>query len=217
MATTSPQLSRGRRHDSRPPTKGDRTEAALLDAAWDLLARKPLSDITIEEIAAGAGISRPTFYFYFRSKEQLTHALAHRVAQEIRDTATAFFEPGEGTARDVVRRGVAGYMRRWREKGAILRAMAIVGASDGALQTFWDEVTDELMQELASGIEAERRAGRMPPGPPAIDLMRALFAMLWKSGHDLSVRPPSPKDEKRLVDTLTTVIVRALYGEAETT
>ena len=44
--------------------------------AWELLAVKPIGEITIGELAAGANISRPTFYFYFDSRDAVVRALA---------------------------------------------------------------------------------------------------------------------------------------------
>ena len=58
------------------PSKGDLKEAAILDTAWHLLAEKPVTAITIEELAAGAGISRSSFYFYFDSRDAVVRALA---------------------------------------------------------------------------------------------------------------------------------------------
>lgn len=68
----------------RGPSKGDRTEAAILDVAWGLLPEKPLSSITISDLAQGAGISRSSFYFYFESKDAVVLALAQRVGEDIR-------------------------------------------------------------------------------------------------------------------------------------
>jgi len=53
MQTTA--AATGRR---RGPRKGDLKEAAILDTASELLGRKPLSEITTEALAKGAGISR---------------------------------------------------------------------------------------------------------------------------------------------------------------
>ena len=41
---------------------------AILATAEQLLAERPLADFSVDDLAKGAGISRPTFYFYFPSK-----------------------------------------------------------------------------------------------------------------------------------------------------
>src|SRR4029077_19443864 len=63
---SSTRAPRGRR-SSRP--SGDDREQAILATAERLLEERALADISVDDLAKGAGISRPTFYFYFPSKE----------------------------------------------------------------------------------------------------------------------------------------------------
>lgn len=58
MPSQPPSPSRGRPRDPR-------TRAAILDAARALLERGGLTAVTIEAIAAKAGVSRPTIYRYW--------------------------------------------------------------------------------------------------------------------------------------------------------
>ena len=51
------------------------TRAALEQSAWLLAASRPWSDVTIDDITAGAGVARRTFFNYFESKEELFGAL----------------------------------------------------------------------------------------------------------------------------------------------
>src|SRR5690349_18554730 len=69
MAT---RATRGRR---TPKMSGDDRERAILEAFEHLLEQRALHEISIDEIARGAGISRPTFYFYFASKEAVLLSL----------------------------------------------------------------------------------------------------------------------------------------------
>ncbi len=57
--------SRGRRSSNH---SGDDREQAILATAERLLQERPLADFSVDDLAKGAGISRPTFYFYFQSK-----------------------------------------------------------------------------------------------------------------------------------------------------
>lgn len=59
--TKYPQASRGRRASHHP---SDDREQAILATAERLLREKPLADFSVDDLAKGAGISRPTFYFY---------------------------------------------------------------------------------------------------------------------------------------------------------
>src|ERR1700754_1902788 len=93
--------SRGRR-SSRP--SGDDREAAILRTAERLLEEKPLTEISVDDLAKGAGISRPTFYFYFPSRDAVVLTLFERVIVE----ADATFE---GRAEDYS----ADPARAWRD------------------------------------------------------------------------------------------------------
>ena len=65
MTLAMPPRTSSARARRRAPRKGDLTEQAILDTAERLLADRSLASIGIDELAAGAGISRPSFYFYF--------------------------------------------------------------------------------------------------------------------------------------------------------
>ena len=81
----TPPPRRGRR-PARP--SGDDRELAILATAERLLAERPLAAISVDDLARGAGISRPTFYFYFPSKDAVLLTLLDRVVAEA-DAATA--------------------------------------------------------------------------------------------------------------------------------
>ena len=76
---SSSRGSRGRR-SARP--SGDDRELAILTTAEQLLEQRPLADISVDDLAKGAGISRPTFYFYFSSKDAVMLTLFERVLVE---------------------------------------------------------------------------------------------------------------------------------------
>src|ERR1700754_3961139 len=72
--------SRGRR-SSRP--SGDDREAAILRTAERLLEEKPLTEVSVDDLAKGAGISRPTFYFYFPSRDAVVMTIIERMVPAI--------------------------------------------------------------------------------------------------------------------------------------
>ena len=71
--------ARGRR---TPRASGDERERAILATAERLLEERPLGEISVEDLASGAGISRPTFYFYFPSKDAVLLTLVDRMVEE---------------------------------------------------------------------------------------------------------------------------------------
>ncbi|MDX3313680.1 TetR/AcrR family transcriptional regulator [Streptomyces sp. NPDC054884] len=65
----------------------------LIGVALDLFAQRSPDDVSIDEIAAAAGISRPLVYHYFPGKLSLYEAALKRASE---DLAERFSEPREG-------------------------------------------------------------------------------------------------------------------------
>lgn len=70
------QRGRGRPRD---PAK----DAAIREAAWDLLAEKGYEGLTFEAVAEKAGCSRATLYRRFASKLELIEAVLHETSRAI--------------------------------------------------------------------------------------------------------------------------------------
>lgn len=63
--------------------RGARTQRRILTAALEVFAAHGYHDSRIEQITEAAGCSRPTFYQYFSSKEDVFRALASYVGREV--------------------------------------------------------------------------------------------------------------------------------------
>src|ERR1700709_129266 len=87
---TSEAAPRGRR---AAPASGDDRERAILSTAERLLEAQPLGEISVDDLARGAGISRPTFYFYYPSKDAVLLTLLDRIIAEADDRADAALGP----------------------------------------------------------------------------------------------------------------------------
>jgi len=67
----------------------------ILAAARELLERRGPEAMTMEEIAADAGVAKGTLYLYFQSKDDLIQALITRVGENIlRDVEASLKAPG---------------------------------------------------------------------------------------------------------------------------
>ncbi|WP_405741382.1 TetR/AcrR family transcriptional regulator [Streptomyces sp. NBC_01525] len=65
----------------------------LISVALDHFSHRSPEDVSIDEIAEAAGISRPLVYHYFPGKQQLYEAALRRAADEL---TARFVEPHEG-------------------------------------------------------------------------------------------------------------------------
>src|SRR5579884_2028942 len=101
--TSAGRSSRGRR---APRANGDDRERAILETAERLLAERSLHDISVDDLARGAGISRPTFYFYFPSKEAVLLTLLDRVVNEADSALQALAENDDADRDNMWRTGI---------------------------------------------------------------------------------------------------------------
>jgi TetR/AcrR family transcriptional regulator, ethionamide resistance regulator len=200
---------RGRR-PARP--SGDDRELAILTTAERLLAEKPLSAISVDDLARGAGISRPTFYFYFASKDAVLLSLLDRVVAEA-DAVTqeAFGQPASGP-REGWRRAITAYYETFRAHRPLTLAWAEARSTNAEIRNLWAGRIEAWVQRCAAAIDAERARGAAPDGPSARDLAvvltstneRVLYATFSGDGPAVA--------ETDVVDVLLEVWLRAIYG-----
>lgn len=199
----------------RGTRKGDLKEQGILETAERLLAEKPYADIGIEELAAGAGISRPTFYFYFASKHAVLAALVDRVSDDLYATADDWHEPDPAAGpREWIRLSIEVAARVWREHGPVLRAAVETWGSVPEIRNFWQKRVAELVEASSAAIEHQRSEGAAPvEGPSATALATALIWMSERCLYTQSTSATPSLDESELVETLTAIFVRALFVE----
>ena len=212
-----PRATPPRRRAGRRPARpsGDDRELAILATAERLLAERPLSAISVDDLARGAGISRPTFYFYFASKDAVLLTLLDRVVAEA-DAATArgVRRPAAGP-REGWRRAITAYYDTFRAHRALTLAWAEARSTNA-------EVRDALGAGLrglgAAGARRRSRpsggAARLPPGPPARDLAVALNSMNERVLYATFTGDGPAVAEADVVDVLLRSGCGAIYGTA---
>src|SRR5688572_26248110 len=125
-ATPGTRPVRGRR---APRASGDDRERAILETAEQLLGERPLSEISVDDLARGAGISRPSFYFYFPSKEAVLLTLLDRVIVEAEASVASSGVPA-GAAGDPARywrAGITAFYETFRRHRAVALACVEAG------------------------------------------------------------------------------------------
>jgi AcrR family transcriptional regulator len=182
-------------------------EQAILDHAERLLAERPLASIGIDELAAAAGISRSTFYFYFASRDALLRTLAERITDELYRSSEAWLRRSDEPPEAAIRRTLQANLALWRAHGPVLRATWHARAGDPELKRLWDAVSRRFVDATAAQIERERAT---PPPPDSRALAAVLIGMNHNAFHEASTR--SPRGDRELVDTLTAVWLRTVYA-----
>ncbi|MFJ5891977.1 TetR/AcrR family transcriptional regulator [Streptomyces californicus] len=123
----------------------------LIGVALDLFSRRSPEDVSIDEIAAAAGISRPLVYHYFPGKQSLYEAALRRAADEL---AARFQEPPEGPLGARLLRVMGRFFDFVEEHGpgfsALMRGGPAVGSStatamiDGVRQAAYEQIITHL-------------------------------------------------------------------------
>lgn len=101
----------------------------ILDAAERVMADRMPGDVTFEEIADAAGVSRGLVYNYFRDRTALLLALTTRALDDLEAAIDGAFEPDGDLRSQVVSLGRA-YRRHIRTHGATWRLLARGGLLD---------------------------------------------------------------------------------------
>ncbi|MFG2057465.1 TetR/AcrR family transcriptional regulator [Micromonospora sp. NPDC048930] len=207
--TPSAVASTRRRRPGR--STGDDRELAILATAERLLEQRAFGDISIDDLAKGAGISRPTFYFYFPSKDAVLLTLLDRVTEE-----------ANAAAGDVLERLAEDPRARWREliarfhaafggHRAVVLACAQVRGTNAEVRRLWAEVLERWVRAVEAAIEGERRRGAAPDGLPARDLAIALNSMNERVWYATFAGDGPAVAERDVVDVLLDVWLTAIY------
>jgi AcrR family transcriptional regulator len=209
-----PRSRRAERSSADAPRKGERREGQILDALHELLRTTPFVELTIDDIAREAGISRSALYFYFGSKEEVLGGLHHRTYESMGRTTepiTDGLDADFGAMHAAIQQVVA----EWRDDGHALRTFHEAAAVSEEFAAVWRPRLEQHVDLLAAIIERERQAGRAAPSPPtARAIASAWFWMLEAQCYELFRRDHTDGEEVELVDTLTRLWLRAIGAPA---
>jgi len=209
-ATVHTRLSRGRR-SARP--SGDDRELAILATAERLLEERPLTDISVDDLAKGAGISRPTFYFYFSSKEAVLLTLLDRVVTEA-DTALESLIENPPLDRDNMwRTGINVFFQTFGSHKGVSRAGWAARDTSADVRQLWSTFMQKWITHTAAVIEAERARGGAPDTLPAQELATALNLMNERALFASFAAEQPSVPEARVLDTLVHIWVTSIYSE----
>lgn len=198
-ATGRQDSSHGR--GGRPEAPGDarvtqaersaRTRSALLESAARGLSRYGYGNLVLERVAGDAGYTRGALYHQFKDKEELALAAIDWVDRTWREEVGRLVEqePDPVAALIVLARGHAVYCRRDVARVAMALRIEFSG-QDHPVGRHLERVTESLVKRCTRLIGAGRRAGSIPPGPPARAVALAFMGALEGAVIELAGRAP---------------------------
>ncbi len=197
----------------RGPTKGDLKEEAILETCERLLQKKPMNDIGVDELAAGAGISRSSFYFYFESKDAVLRTLVARIAEEMFAEAESWLDRTDEAPEVTTMRTIEATAAVWEAHGPVLRAAVQNWGTVPEMRAFGEGLVRRFVDRSAKSIEEAREAGDAPGGPDPKALATALIWMNERCFYTSSLSADPALSRKELVPTLTAIWLRAIFAD----
>ena len=194
------------------PAKGDRRREAILEAVEELLREGSIAELSVESIAARAGISRSGFYFYFESKYAALADALTTVWEEMAQAADDFFGGSDETPQAYVRRVIGGVSDLWSRHEALLVGMFEASSNDAGARALWDAWLERFIEAITARIEVERNEGRAPAGPPAAAVARTLLLMNERVFYDDRRRGVEGPEHEAMIDSVTAVWLCAVWG-----
>lgn len=152
------------------------TQDRILDALEGLLLDRGLSQVTLEAVAAKAGVSKGGLLYHFRSKEALiagmVRRLGERSAQQLADAATSvaewYLQPADDANEIALFQSLIAALRSVDGKeGEIKEAVAeTMGSWNDALRSeIADPVQAEIVRLVGDGIYLAALLGLSLPEP----------------------------------------------------
>ncbi|WP_189859496.1 TetR/AcrR family transcriptional regulator [Streptomyces poonensis] len=181
----------------------------LIGVALELFSQRSPDEVSIDEIAAAAGISRPLVYHYFPGKLSLYEAALKRASQEL---AERFIEPREGPVGARLLRVMHRFFDFVDEHGPGFSALMRGGPAVGSSRTnaLVDGVRQAAYVQILAHLEVEKPPARLELVVRSWISLAESTALLWLDGR----RVPRGELEVQLVnDFAALAAVAAAYDE----
>jgi TetR/AcrR family transcriptional regulator, ethionamide resistance regulator len=192
------------RRRRRSPAEAERE---ILDSAEGFLRERPLRELTIDEVMAGTGLSRPAFYVYFRDRHDLVLRLISEIGSELFEMADKWLKGGD------LRAGVEGVVAVYAKHGPVLRAISDAAVDDPDVERAYHGLVQRFIDATAEHIRIEQRGGRAE----GMTARRTAAALVWMNERYLSMclggRNNKQLRPREVADTLHQIWTRTLYLE----
>jgi TetR/AcrR family transcriptional regulator, ethionamide resistance regulator len=172
-APAEPTRAASGRADRRK--RREQVRADVLRAALELAESSSFRDLTVDEIARAAGISRSAFYTHFRDKHDLLRVAVEEVADELYRMADRWWH-GSGPPAERVRVALEGVVAVYAENAGLLRIATEVSTYDEEVRELWLTIVERFIEATADHIRAEQSKGLIQP---ALEPRATAESLVW--------------------------------------
>ncbi|MEU0537487.1 TetR/AcrR family transcriptional regulator [Amycolatopsis tolypomycina] len=192
---------------SRRQNRREELERRLFAATEELVAEGDgFTELSVERLAAAAGISRSTFYVHFEDKGDLVRRLATTVLAELREVSATWWataDPAGLTA------AITAIVEVYRRRAAAFTIITETAAYDPTVAAEVRTLMQSIINATREAIERGQAAGVMRRVRPA-ETAALLTWMVERAGYQL-VRTTDPAQDENVVEALTDIIRATLY------
>ena len=188
---------RVKRKAGRPPKGAPSARDLLMDAAATLIAERGYDGTSIDSLVEAAGLSKGTFYWHFKSKEELFLALIdERIDSPVRSlmevTRTA---PARTATAPTVSRGLADVFSKRRELLVLVQEYWAVALRSERVRRRYRTRQKTLTKTLAEALRARHQETGVPLTLPAESLATAFIALAQGLAIEAALRPHATDPE----------------------
>jgi AcrR family transcriptional regulator len=158
-------------------------------------------------------LSRPTFYFYFPSKDAVLQTLLDRVIRKVDQKADAALgERDRAVDPAGVWRAISALFEGFGGHRAVMLAGHAARTNNPEMAAMWSRFMQKWIDYTTQSIEAERESGAAPVTIPAADLAVSLNLMNERMMFGAFADEQPGLARERIVDTLSHIWVSSVYG-----
>ena len=191
-----------------PRERRRRAREKVISSALRLADRSSFRDLTVDEIARSAGLSRSAFYTHFSDKEEVLLAAIEDVAAQLYEMADRWWH-GVGPPAERVRRAIDGVVSVYAREASLLRLATEVATYDKQVRELWLDIAERFIEATADHVRAEQDLGLIPHNLDPRATAESLYWMAERCCYIYLGR--GERRPKQVIDALVPVWTAALY------
>jgi len=189
----------------------DDAKREILDAAETLLAERSFSELSVDDLMTGTGMTRSSFYHYFRGLDEVAIALMRRVQGEMLEATAPWLRTDyDGDPAAGATQGIRASAEVFARHGLVLSAIHEASFHYETVQREWREgILEDWIRAIAAQWRAQHDRGLTRVADPE-EMARALLLMNNAVFAERLGKQP-PDSPERVAETLAEIWVGALY------
>jgi AcrR family transcriptional regulator len=196
---------------SRTRLTPEQRREQLLDLGVQLIADRPLEELSIDLLAEQAGVSRGLLYHYFGGKQEFLHAVLQRMADDLFEATAPVDHPDLVHRLRVSLENYVGFVRAHQTSYRSFMQAALGGRPE--IREIYEEGRHALTDRIFESATTEELAAVGIVDSPAARLFARGWSAMVEDVLMAWLDEPGELGEEQLIDTFT-VSLGAILGLA---